>query len=179
MSTLNQMQVGGVVYDIEDSAAREEANKLKDDIAELKDTTANWEVIAEGTLSEDATGIEITKYSDGSALELKEFVFDVIAAGMEVATWYVYTYKDTVEYSAAKLGYGYDKSSMIKMQGNYLADMVIVKHIPISYVITRLEETYIIGRQETHPYFNRVSIKNFENKTFAAGTKYRLIGVRA
>lgn len=35
MSTLNQMQVGGVVYDIEDSEAREEAIKLKADKMQL------------------------------------------------------------------------------------------------------------------------------------------------
>lgn len=39
MSTLNQMQVGGVVYDIEDSAAREEVIKLKDDIISVQNYT--------------------------------------------------------------------------------------------------------------------------------------------
>lgn len=39
MSTLNQMQVGGVVYDIEDSAAREAAIVLKDDLAKLQNTS--------------------------------------------------------------------------------------------------------------------------------------------
>lgn len=72
MSTLNQMQVGGVVYDIEDSAAREEAIKLKDDICASGAgahnsiyrgkslgsavTAAQWEEIGAGTFGDMFVG---------------------------------------------------------------------------------------------------------------------------